>query len=300
MAVPRVRNLGLKMVSVVLAVLLWFLVSGEQTVERALRIPLEFTNLPPRLELVGEPPTLVDVRVRGSSGTLSRVAAGDLSAVLDVRTARSGERLFHLTSEDVRAPLGVDIVQVSPASVSLTFEQSVTKTVPVTARVEGKPAAGFVVSGVNVEPPTVVISGPAGAMERVTEAVTEPISVLGAQSSVTETATIGVTNPAVRLSDPRSAKVSVSVTPEPQEWTVSDVTVEIINAGRGASTTPRTVDVRLRGTKDSAASEAVQPRASVDARGLRRGRHTVPVKVDAPAGIGLLGVDPANVVLTIR
>ena len=42
------------MVSVVLAALLWLVVSGEQTVERALRIPLEFTNLPPQLELVGD------------------------------------------------------------------------------------------------------------------------------------------------------------------------------------------------------------------------------------------------------
>ena len=117
MAILRIRHVGLKVISVVLAALLWLLVSGEQTVERALRIPLEFTNLPPQLELVGSPPAVVDVRVRGSSGTLSRVAAGELSAVLDVRTARIGDRLFHLTAEDVRSPFGVEVVQVTPASV---------------------------------------------------------------------------------------------------------------------------------------------------------------------------------------
>ena len=96
MAILGFRHLGLKVVSIALAALLWLLVSGEQTVERALRIPLEFTNLPAQLELVGDPPAVVDVRVRGSSGALSRIAAGELVAVLDVRTARSGERLFHL------------------------------------------------------------------------------------------------------------------------------------------------------------------------------------------------------------
>src|SRR5258705_8517426 len=94
------HHLGLKFVSIALAALLWLVVSGEQTVERALRIPLEFTNLPPQLELVGDPPTVVDVRVRGSSGTLSRIAAGELVAVLDVRAARAGQRLFHLTSAE--------------------------------------------------------------------------------------------------------------------------------------------------------------------------------------------------------
>src|SRR5207244_7345473 len=40
------HHLGLKFVSIALAALLWVAVAGEQTVERALRIPLEFTNLP--------------------------------------------------------------------------------------------------------------------------------------------------------------------------------------------------------------------------------------------------------------
>jgi hypothetical protein len=126
----RVRHVGLKVVSILLAVLLWVLVSGEQTVERALRVPLEFTNLPQQLELVGEPPAVVDVRLRGSSGTMSRIAAGELAAVLDVRSARAGQRLFHLTTGDVRAPFGVEVVQVAPASVPLTFEESLAKTVP--------------------------------------------------------------------------------------------------------------------------------------------------------------------------
>ena len=46
------HHLGLKFVSIALAALLWVVVSGEQTVERALRIPVEFTNLPAQLEVV--------------------------------------------------------------------------------------------------------------------------------------------------------------------------------------------------------------------------------------------------------
>ena len=76
---PCVRHVGLKMVSIGLAALLWLVVSGEQIVERSLRIPLEFTNLPARLEIVGDPPDVVEVRVRGSSGGLSRIATGESS-----------------------------------------------------------------------------------------------------------------------------------------------------------------------------------------------------------------------------
>ena len=112
MAVRVFRNLGLKLLAVALGATVWYLVAGEQIVERALRIPLEFVNLPAQLELVGDAPAVVDVRVRGSSGALSRVTNGELVAVLDLRTARSGQRLFHLSGDDVLAPFGIEVVQL--------------------------------------------------------------------------------------------------------------------------------------------------------------------------------------------
>ena len=139
------RHLGLKLLSVGLAVLLWMAVSGEQTVERGLRVSLELQQFPPGLEIQGEPLSTVDVRVRGASGTLGRLSPGDVVAVMDLRAARVGHRLFHLTPEQVRAPFGVEVVQVTPPTVALMFEKSATRQVPVVPEVDGKPAPGYVV-----------------------------------------------------------------------------------------------------------------------------------------------------------
>ena len=122
---------GLKLASVVLAALIWLIVSGEQIVERGFRVPLEFSNLPAGLELATDAPSLVDVRVRGSAGALGRLTAGELVAILDLRQAKAGPRLFHLSSADVRAPFGVDVVVVMPSSLSITFEPSASKQVAV-------------------------------------------------------------------------------------------------------------------------------------------------------------------------
>ena len=116
------RHVGLKLLSVALAVLLWMVIAGEETVERGLRVPLELQQFPSGLELLGDVPTTADVRVRGASGTLGRLSPGDIVAVLDLRGARPGERLFHLTPEQVRAPFGVEVVQVTPATVAVVFE----------------------------------------------------------------------------------------------------------------------------------------------------------------------------------
>jgi YbbR domain-containing protein len=295
----KFQHVGLKVVSVGLAMLLWLLVSGEQTVERALRVPLEFTNLPPQLELVGEPPALVDVRVRGSSGTLGRVAAGELSAVLDVRTARTGDRLFHLTADDVRAPFGVEVVQVSPASVSLSFEESLSKVVAVKVRVEGEPAPGFVVGGVTVEPVNVDVVGPASALNGLTEAFTEPISVAGASRPVVDEVTIGVAAPAVRLRQAQNARVTVTIAAEPDEWVVQELPVAVRN-GHVSGISPANVTVRVRGPRDRRDADLEGYSASVDVTGFAKGRHVLPVRVETPSGVGLLRVDPAEVAVTIR
>ena len=212
MAIRLFHNLALKIVSVILAALLWLIVSGEQTVERVLRIPLEYTNIPAQLELVGDPLTVVDVRVRGSSGTLGRLSAGELAAVLDVRTPRPGQRLYHLTGVDVRAPFGVDVVQVTPSSIALFFERSSTKSVPVLPVLEGQPAEGFMVDKVTADPPTVDIVGPASSLKSLASAVTEAVSVEGASKTVVETVTVGPADPSVRLRGPQTtARVTVAI-----------------------------------------------------------------------------------------
>jgi YbbR domain-containing protein len=208
------RRFGLKVVSVVLAVLIWLIVSGEQIVERAFRIPLEYTNLPASLELAGDAPNVVDVRVRGSSGALSRLAAGELVAVLDLRQARTGQRLLHLTGTDVRAPFGIEVVQVTPSSLAMTFERSDTREVMISPVVEGQPAEGFEVRRVTVDPAVVLVAGPATAVRDIKEAITEPVSVAGASDTITEVVNVGVADPAVRLRSAQSVRVTVHIAPQ--------------------------------------------------------------------------------------
>ena len=300
MAMVGLRHIGLKVMSIALAALLWLVVSGEQIVERALRIPLEFTNLPPQLEVVGYPPNVVDVRVRGSSGALSRVAAGELVAVVDLRTARTGPRLFHLASADVRAPFGVDVVQVTPSTVSMTFEASASKVVPVVPEVEGEPAAGFEIGTVAADPATVEVIGPTSALEGLTAAITETVSVAGAAGEVTETVNAGVTDPAVRLAAPETVRVTVTVAPAQQQWAVRDVPVHVRNGAGRVSVTPSRVTVHLRGPRDAMGADAGAFDASVDASGLRPGQYALPVRVVLPPRIGMTRVEPVEVTVKIQ
>ena len=298
MAYPGFRNVGLKLLSIVLASLIWLLVSGEQIVERALRIPLEFTNLPAELELVGDTPDLVEVRIRGSSGALSRVAAGELIAVLDLRGARPGRRLFNLTGTDVRAPFGIEVMQIAPSNVSMVFEPSATKIVPVVPELDGDPLDGYVVGTVSAEPSTVEVVGPASAVTRLTEAMTEPVSITDADSTIVEAVNMGVADPSIRLVSPGSARVTVTIGPAPAEWAITGIGVKAKT--EGVQIVPSTVTVFVRGPRELRASRAEDYEAIIDTEGLQAGTFRLPVQITPPDRVGVVSVEPPIVRVRVR
>jgi YbbR domain-containing protein len=300
MAMAGLRNIGLKVLSIALAALLWLAIAGEQLVERAMRIPLEFTNLPAHLEIVGQPANVVDVRVRGSSGALSRTGPGELVAVLDVGTARPGPRYFQLTGADVRAPFGVEVVQVTPSTLSMTFEASATAMLPVIPQVDGEPAPGYEVGTVTADPAMVEVAGPETAVKSLTEATTEPLSVAGATSPVTESLTIGVSDPSVRVRTSETASVTANVRPASVEWAIARIPVVVRNGGRSVTVVPDEVTVGVRGPRDSMASGAEEFDASVDVGGLRPGQYELPVRVTPPPRIGVVSVEPDQLEVIIR
>jgi len=296
-------NFGLKLVSIGLAVLIWLTVSGEQIAERSLRVPLEFRNIPEALEIVGEQPSSVDVRVRGHSGILARLVPGDIVATLNLVGARAGRRLFHLATNDVEAPFGVAVAQVAPPTVALEFERSATKSVPVVPAVEGEPAAGYVVRRIVSDPARVDVIGPERRIRDLTEAITEPIDVKGATATVRDVVTLGVADASLRLKEPRTARVTVDIAPAPIERTIDGVPVRIRNLAPNltARLTPSVVRLQVRGAADALrAIQADSVEAFVDLAGFVSGRYNLPVRTAPRSDVGVTRIEPEAVTITIR
>ena len=292
-------HFGLKIVSVVFALLLWFLVSSQRAaVERGLRIPLELQNLPGNLEMVEPPQEAVDVRVRGAADLLGRLVSGDLVATVDLSAAQPGRRLFHISPERVKAPFAVEVTQITPSSVAIRFEPSATRIVRVQPSVEGEPAPGFIIGEVTAEPKMVEVVGPESALRRVTEAITEPLWVGSARSAVKSTVVLGVAEQGVRLKTARSAVVSVAIAQAPAEKVLESVPVRVRNLATGltARVTPSTVKVRVRGT--TPAVEKIRASlvvAYVDLNGISEGDYGLPVRLEQTKDVGLDQLDPTMV-----
>ena len=303
MAYHPFRHLGLKVLAIMLATVLWLTVAGEHVVERSLRVPLAVRNLPTSLEIEGDLPDMVDVRVRGSSSQLSRLDSGDVVAMLDLTTARPGARLFHLRTDEVRVPYGIEVAQVMPPSLPLSVEKATTRTVPVVPATDGEPAPGFVVGRIVAEPSTVQVTGPESHVKDVAQATTEPVEIDGKSDRVRDLVTIGVTDSSVRLVEPQSAVVVVDILPAPIQRDVAGVPVRFRNLGSGLSAriVPAVVRVTVRGQQDALTKlTADGVDAFVDLTGLGQGRYNLTVQVDPSQDFGAEAVAPTVVAVTIK
>lgn len=303
MAYHPFRHLGLKVMALAMATLLWLTVAGEHIVERSLRVPLEFRNIPVQLEMVGDPPSTVDVRLRGSSSLLSRLQPGDVVVVLDLATARAGSRLFHLRTDEVRVPFGVEVAQVLPATLALSLEKSASRVVPVVPATEGQPAPGFVVGRISSVPPTVEVVGPESRLRQIAQATTEPVAVAGARDRVRDVVNVGVADSSVRLKEPQNATVVVEIWPAPVERDVAGVPIRWRNLGVGLSApqvVPSLARVSVRGRGSALVNiQADTIEAFVDLAGLGRGRYNLRVQIEPSPDFGISAIEPPVVAVVI-
>lgn len=203
------NNLWLKLVALCLAFLLWWAVSHDPTVEAVITAPLEFHHAPENLEMSVDGPTQVRVRVLGPERTVRRLSSADVQATVDLTGARAGERTFDLTAKQVHLPDGLQVVEIEPSQVHITFDRSATRAVDVRPRVIGSLLSGYRITDVSADPNTISIIGPQHRVDGVTDAITDPVDATGVVGSATFTTHAYVTDPLVRVQTPAPIHVTV-------------------------------------------------------------------------------------------
>jgi hypothetical protein len=114
-------NAGLKLLALAISFLLWSTYTAEPYAEVGFLVPLEFTTMPSDLEMTGDVPTVVHIRVRGRSALLRRMVPADLNLRLDMKDAKQGTTVLQMTPEMVGTPFGATIVQVAPSEIHVTL-----------------------------------------------------------------------------------------------------------------------------------------------------------------------------------
>jgi YbbR-like protein len=204
------HNFGLKVLSLLLAAGLWFLISpDEQPAEVAVRAPIVFQHVPSQLEISSESIPEAQIRVRGPERVLRQLQANEIHAEIELADVKPGDRTFDLTSQQVRHPPDVTVVQVVPSQLHLAFDTRMTRDVEIHPRVTGD----FVDSErqVSADPPRITITGPRHHVEKIDAATTDPIDATGTRGSAVFTTNVYVSDPLVQVVQTTSIRVTVLV-----------------------------------------------------------------------------------------
>ena len=115
------NNWHLKLFALLAAFLLWSTYTAEPAAEVGFLVRLEIRNVPQNMEISGDIPAQVRLRVRGRSSLLRRLSAADLGITVDLAGAKPGEITLALTPNMVETPYGATVVRIEPAEFKLTL-----------------------------------------------------------------------------------------------------------------------------------------------------------------------------------
>ncbi|HEU4402991.1 MAG TPA: CdaR family protein [Candidatus Polarisedimenticolia bacterium] len=176
------QNLYLKLFSVFLAAVCWFVVSSEEERVRDFAVPLDYVDLPRGLEMAGRVVDTISVRLRASEPILRTITEDRLSARIDLSRAVLGEQHIPLVPELIRIPGGADVVSIAPDRIEVKIEKRVRREVPVVAEFAGQAPRGYEKGRHSIDPPLVTIEGPASEVAKVSQATTGTIVLNGETS----------------------------------------------------------------------------------------------------------------------
>lgn len=242
------HNLFLKLVSLTLAIGLYWWVHGSQDAQRTMAIDL-VVLLPPESvnrSLVTPLPTSVLVTMHGPRSLLDDLRPVDLGNLqLDLRSGQSGR--ISLEPSMLRVPGGVTIDFIDPASIDIAWDEVVERDIHVQVSIAGDPGEGFVVKGApTVRPATLRARGPRQLVENLQYARAEPFDVTNLIEGA-HTRTLAIDRPPPRVTyDSTSITSTVEIGRKLLERVFSKVPVVVVGAAR-ATTMPARVDVRVIG-----------------------------------------------------
>jgi YbbR domain-containing protein len=209
-------NLGLKLVALLLAVVVYLNVYTDRPTAMVVSFPVQVTDLPDSLTLSGPAPAAVQAELRGTGKQLIRLRVTEPPVRISLAGVAPGRFQRALGVTDLPLPKGVELQvdrMVSPRTLEFDVDRKQTRRIPVSPRFQGVPAAGWVWKGaVRLDPREVELTGPAGVLAELDSLPLETVSLQGKRDTL-RTQAAPRELPAWCEADPPRVEITVPLVP---------------------------------------------------------------------------------------
>jgi diadenylate cyclase len=208
------KNIGWKLVSLLLAVLLWLAFSSAPLVVTTHTAPIVYNNLANGWMVAGNSPETVHLELRGPAGRLTVSSLAETVVRFDLANVASIEdRTFTISESNLNLPPGVAFLRAVPSQLRLRLARLAEKVVPVEVRFSGALPAGYHLTAQSVSPERLSIAGAETPVTSVTQVQTDPINLHSLTQSGDYRVDAFVDDPQVHFESPPQVTVHLTIEP---------------------------------------------------------------------------------------
>src|SRR5271170_4887649 len=294
------RNLGLRVLAILIAMGLWIFVNaGQHEAQTNLLVPVEYRGLPSGLMLVNRRPDFVSVSISGPRTLLSLLDASRLAVPIDLRGITPGQNEFKIAPDMFRIPRQTTIDRILPSQITLDVDQIATRELPVRLSISGQVAGGLAIGSIELKPPVVSVTGPSRALGNLDAIDTMPFDVQAATEPVSRYVQLADVGNLIKISN-NWVLATVKLQDVVSEREFHDIQIAVCNADYKFMVHPPHVSLTVRGPQKSLTGLVLDGGAVyVDARDLGAGWYETPVQVDLPKGLEVVHQSPDKVKLRV-
>jgi YbbR domain-containing protein len=173
------NNWGLKASALLLAVLVWAIISGQEKTysEKTLKIPIEIINVSPNLEVVNLQPEEARISLKGTANLISKIRPENMAIKIDLKNISESSKLNYFAEDYLEIPQGIQIISLHPKMIEVYVEEFDTKEVPVKIHFRGQLKEPLKIIEAKVIPDRVTIIGYKSQLSNITMVMTEEVNL---------------------------------------------------------------------------------------------------------------------------
>lgn len=291
---PIRRNIGLKLTSVLLSVIIYLHVYTDRVHETKLWLPVEFKGRPDSLAVTGPPPARALVLLRGRGKELLKLRWRVPVVEIDLSGAASGRFNHSLSVADVKmtaASEATPLAILEPRLVTIELDRITTRTLPLALRFTGALPAGYLLGEIRMDPSQVTVRGPSKLLPVLDSLEVGPVDLRGLRGRAEGLFTVRVPSPDLAAVPPQ-VRVELGVY-RAVVREIGGINVRVLaDSMLVGHSKPERATLQISGWRESnQALEVDDLEVIVDARGLGPGVHDLPGQLTtAPPGVSFNSV----------
>lgn len=239
-----------KIVSVLLAVILWYFVGGEDKIDKIVMVPIEIINLPRDLVISNQFKKEIEVTVSGPRSLILDMANKSVTRQVDLSSATPGTMVIENDGAHIPVPRNVEVQRVQPSSIILSLDKLIQKQFPVNAKTVGSVPAGYSLVDLKIDPDVISITGPQTILSQVDDLETRPINLDGLKESAQLQIPLALEPAIVELIGETSVTADVKIAIDTITKTVEKVPVRVVVNGSIQDVIPPYAKVTLKVPKN--------------------------------------------------